>query len=435
MELTEYDRLNEFDRNHLWHPYSAPPSNTANDNLLVKSAMGVHLTLQDGSKIIDAMSSWWCAIHGYNHPHITQSVKTQLNQVSHVMFGGITHEPAIKLGKKLLDIVPSSLTNIFYSDSGSVAVEVAMKMAVQYQYSKGSQSKHKFLSTRSGYHGDTWKAMSVSDPSTGMHHLFAGALQVEHFVSRPLIKIDEDWSDDPTKNGLKELSDTLSLHGNSIAAMIVEPVVQGAGGMYFYHPKYLDGCRELCDEHDVLLIFDEIATGFGRTGKLFATDHCDIQPDIMCLGKALTGGYLSFAATLCSNKVTKAIVAGEPGLFMHGPTFMANPLACSAAIASLELIKHKPWKQRVQNIESQLKSELEVAKSLKGVKEVRVLGAIGVIEMDHTVSPKIAQELSPELGVWLRPFGNNIYCMPPYIINSQELSFVTDAMIQLAKKL
>ena len=435
METTKYKALNDFDRSHLWHPYSAPPSTSANTSLLVKKAKGVCLTLDDDSQIIDAMSSWWCAIHGYNHPHINKTVATQLDQLSHVMFGGITHEPAIKLGQKLLDVAPPSLKNIFYSDSGSVAVEVAMKMAVQYQHSRGNNNKHKFLSTRSGYHGDTWKAMSVSDPSTGMHHLFSGALQIEHFVSRPPIRIDQEWNDDPNINGLKELSDSLSLHGSRIAAMILEPVVQGAGGMYFYHAKYLDGCRELCDEHDVLLIFDEIATGFGRTGKLFATEHCAIEPDIMCLGKALTGGYLSFAATLCSNKVTREIGAGEPGVFMHGPTFMANPLACSAAIASLELIETTPWKQWVTNIESQLKLELKVAKSLLGVNDVRILGAIGVIEMDHTVSPQMAQALSPELGVWLRPFGKNIYCMPPYIITNQELSIVTAAMINLTKRL
>lgn len=433
MAIQDSELLTDFDRSHLWHPYSAPPSPFANTSLLVKEASGVHLTLSEGTKIIDAMSSWWCAIHGYSHPHISQSLKSQVDQLSHVMFGGLTHEPAITLGQKLLKIVPPSLKNIFYSDSGSVSVEVAMKMAVQYQYSKGRKNKHKFISTRSGYHGDTWKAMSVSDPSTGMHHLFSGALQVEHFVSRPPIKIDEQWNDDPKLNGLAELAEALRINSDSIAAMILEPIVQGAGGMYFYHPNYLDGCRELCDEYDILLIFDEIATGFGRTGKLFATEHCNIEPDIMCLGKALTGGYLSFAATLCSNKVTSEIEAGEPGVFMHGPTFMGNALACSAAIASLELLEQNPWATWLADIERQLKEELEVAKGLAGVREVRALGAIGVIEMQYAVSAHTAQKLSPELGVWLRPFGNNIYCMPPYIIKPQELSSVTRAMIELAK--
>jgi len=396
----------EFDRLHLWHPYSAPPSDKANTNLLVKDAADVYLTLDDGSVIIDAMSSWWCAIHGYNHPHINQAIEAQLSQVSHVMFGGITHEPAIKLGKKLVDLTPPSLNNIFYSDSGSVAVEVAMKMAVQYQYSRNKKDKHKFLSIRSGYYGDTWKAMSVSDPSTGMHHLFSGALQIEYFVSRPPITFNQTWDSDPQKNGLSELSELLRQHGSDIAAMILEPVVQGAGGMYFYHPEYLNGCRKLCDEHDVLVIFDEIATGFGRTGKLFATDHCDIQADIMSIGKALTGGYLSFAATLCSDKVTQAIEIGEPGAFM-----------------------------RVGNIELQLKEELKPALNFDNVKEVRAIGAIGVIEMNHAVSAHTARELCPELGVWLRPFANNIYCMPPYIINSDELSMVTAAMLELAKRL
>ena len=423
-----------FDKNHLRHPYSPPPSPTNRENLLVKAASGVHLTLADDTKVIDAMSSWWCAIHGYNNAHINASVSEQLTDMAHVMFGGITHQPAIELGKKLLDIAPSTLTNIFYSDSGSVAVEVAMKMAVQYQYALGNSDKCKFLSIRSGEHGDTWKAMSVSDPSTGMHHLFSGALQAEHFAPRPPIQLQQEWLQDPSKNGLQEVAQTLEAHGKHIAAMILEPLVQGAGGMYFYHPNYLNECRKLCDDHNVLLIFDEIATGFGRTGKLFATNHCQVQPDIMCLGKAITGGYLSFAATLCSHKVTHSIASGEPGLFMHGPTFMANPLACSAAIASLELLESNPWQQWVARIELQLKSELGKARGLKGVADVRVLGAIGVIEMDHPVDASLAQALCAELGVWLRPFGHNIYCMPPYIITSEELSKVTRAMIQLTKK-
>lgn len=426
--------LIQFDKRHLWHPYSAPPAHSLIDNLLVKEAEGVYLTLSDNSKVIDAMSSWWCVIHGYNNPKINHAIRVQLDKMAHVMFGGMTHQPAVELAKRLVTKAPSSLQNIFYSDSGSVAVEVAMKMAVQYQFAKGHKNKSKFLSLRSGYHGDTWKAMSVSDPTTGMHHLFSGALQAEYFVARPPIKFGQDWEVDAARNGLNEVEELLGREGASIAGMILEPVVQGAGGMYFYHPNYLDECRRLCDQYDIVLIFDEIATGFGRTGKFFATEHCTSEPDIMCVGKALTGGYMSLAATLCSNKISQAIEQGDPGVFMHGPTFMANPLACSAAIASVELLDATPWKQRVSGIETQLKNQLAVALELTGVRDVRVLGAIGVIEMDHKVSPVLAQSLSGELGVWLRPFGNNIYCMPPFMVSNTELSSIAEAMITLAKK-
>jgi len=425
----------DFDQQHLWHPYSSPPSNTLTQNLLVERADGVTLTLADGSQVIDAMSSWWCAIHGYSHPQINAAIKQQIDQMTHVMFGGLTHQPAIELGKKLLAIVPDSMQHIFYSDSGSVAVEVAMKMAVQYQYALGNQAKHKFLTIRSGYHGDTWKAMSVSDPTTGMHHLFRGALQAEYFVEQPPIKFNQEWSADPQQNGLQALTNMLEQNADAIAAVILEPIVQGAGGMVFYHPKYLNGCRTLCDQYNVLLIFDEIATGFGRTGKLFATDHCDIQADIMCLGKAITGGTVSFAATLCSDKIADGIREGKPGIFMHGPTFMANPLACSAAIASLNLLANTPWQQRVEQIEQQFQSELEPATQLKNVAEIRTLGAIGVIEMNHNVDAGQAKQLASELGVWLRPFGKNIYAMPPYIITAEELTHVTGAMLELAKRL
>ena len=424
---------NDFDQQHLWHPYSPPPNNSLKKNLLIKEANGAYLTLADGSQVIDAMSSWWCAIHGYNHPQINAAVKSQIDKISHVMFGGLTHKPAIELGKKLLDITPSSLQHIFYSDSGSVAVEVALKMAVQYQFARGKKEKHKFITIRSGYHGDTWKAMSVSDPTTGMHHLFSGALQAEYFVSRPPIKFGQNWNTDPSLNGLQELSDCLTQNAEHISALILEPVVQGAGGMYFYHPEYLNACRKLCDEHDVIFIFDEIATGFGRTGELFATNHCRVEPDILCLGKAITGGYLSFAATLCSNKISDAITSGDPGVFMHGPTFMANPLACSAAIASLDLLSNTPWQQCVKTIEQQLNTELAPAQKLENVEDVRVIGAIGVIQMQQQIDPSLAQSLCKELGVWLRPFGNNIYCMPPFITSKDQLSHITAAMVKLAQ--
>lgn len=422
-----------FDQQHLWHPYGPPPSKTLVKNLLIKEADGVYLGLEDGSRVIDAMSSWWCAIHGYNHPTINAAIKSQVDKMSHVMFGGLTHDPAIELGKKLLDITPSSLRHIFYSDSGSVAVEVALKMAVQYQFARGQKNKHKFLTIRSGYHGDTWKAMSVSDPSTGMHHLFSGALQAEYFVTQPPIKFGEQWINDPKENGLQELSDTLTKNAEHISAMILEPVVQGAGGMYFYHPEYLNACRQLCDEHEVLLIFDEIASGFGRTGELFATHLCNIEPDILCLGKALTGGYLSFAATLCSEKIADVIRTGEPGAFMHGPTFMANPLACSAAIANLDLLASSPWQQCVSAIEQQLKTELAPAAELKNVADVRTIGAIGVVEMRNQVDPTLAQRMCTELGVWLRPFSKNIYCMPPYITSREQLSLICNAILKLAQ--
>lgn len=430
----------EFDRRHLWHPYSSPPNASASASTSkaihhVVSTDGVYLTLDDGSRLIDAMSSWWSVIHGYNHPQISQALKNQIDQMPHVMFGGLSHDPAIELGKALLDITPPSLTSVFYSDSGSVAVDVAMKMAVQYQYAIGKPQKNTFLTIRSGYHGDTWQAMSVCDPDTGMHHLFKGALQVQHFVEKPPITFGEEWQKDEKVNGLKALRETLEQQADNIAAMILEPVVQGAGGMYFYHPEYLNQCKALCDQFGVLLIFDEIATGFGRTGKLFATEHCAIEPDILCVGKALTGGYLSFAATLSSSKVADGIRKNKPGAFMHGPTFMANPLACAAARASLDVLKNSNWQQQVSNIEHQFTLALSAALELPNVAKVRTIGAIGVIEMQHTIDVEKAHSLTKELGVWLRPFGKNIYSMPPYITTEAELSQITDAMIHMAKAL
>ncbi|MCT8161410.1 adenosylmethionine--8-amino-7-oxononanoate transaminase [Pseudoruegeria sp. SHC-113] len=420
----------EFDAHHLWHPYTSvtAPGPT---HMAVRTE-GVRIYLEDGTAMIDAMSSWWSAIHGHNHPAIIGAVKAQLDQMPHVMFGGLTHPPAVELGQRLLAMLPEGLTRIFYCDSGSVAVEVAMKMAVQYQHSIGQTGRSRFASIRSGYHGDTWKAMSVCDPVTGMHHIFKGALSVQHFVDTPPIAFWQDWVEDPAANGLASLAACLETHGSEIAALILEPVVQGAGGMYFYHPEYLNAARALCNAHGVLLIFDEIATGFGRTGKAFATDHTQITPDIICLGKAITGGTMSFAATVASDNVAEGIGGAEPGVFMHGPTFMGNPLACAAAGASLALLQEGDWQAQVARIEAQMAAELAPARDLPGVADVRVLGAIGVIEMDHTVSAAQAHPISKELGVWLRPFGRNIYTMPPFVTEPDDLSRITGAMVHLA---
>ncbi|MBA4781924.1 MAG: adenosylmethionine--8-amino-7-oxononanoate transaminase [Rhizobiales bacterium] len=419
-----------FDAEHLWHPYSnvTAPGLTHR----VARADGVRLTLADGTELIDAMSSWWCAVHGYGHPALRAAMHAQIDQMAHVMFGGLTHDPAIEFGRKLLAVAPSSMRRIFYCDSGSVAVEVAMKMAVQYQQAIGNSGKTHFATVRGGYHGDTWKAMSVCDPVTGMHHLFKGALGIQHFAEKPPISFRDAWSDDPDANGLAGLERILSDNQNALAGLILEPVVQGAGGMYFYHPRYLDAARALCDTYGLLLIFDEIATGFGRTGRLFATEHTAIEPDIICLGKAITGGMMSFAATLATDRVAVGIGQSEPGVFMHGPTFMANPLACACASASLDLLINDDWQTRVRGIEAGLIAGLAPARGLDHVRDVRVLGAIGVIEMDHPVSADAAHALSRTLGVWLRPFGHNIYTMPPYITGAIDLARISAAMCHLA---
>ena len=422
-----------FDRQHVWHPYDHPKKSA--DTYLIQHAEGVHLHLDDGSKLIDAMSSWWCVIHGYNQPDINQAVKEQVEQFSHVMFGGLTHEPGIQLAQTLLDLKDGYFDQVFFADSGSVAVEVAMKMALQYQCAVGQARKQKFLTIRSGYHGDTWRAMSVCDPDTGMHHLFKGALPVEFFVSQPPIRFDQEWVEDEKANGVGELRAALETNHEQIAAMILEPIVQGAGGMYFYHPEYLNQCRAICDEYGVLLIFDEIATGFGRAGEFFASDFCDVEPDIVCMGKALTGGYMSLAATLATERIAVGIASKEPGVLMQGPTFMGNPLSCAAANASLEILAQGHWRKQVANIESQLRAELLEAQNLPHVVDTRALGSIGVIEMDHVVSANQAHALCHQLGVWLRPFGKCIYTMPPYVISTQQLSKVTRAMIELAKVL
>ncbi|GAA6193665.1 adenosylmethionine--8-amino-7-oxononanoate transaminase [Phaeobacter sp. NW0010-22] len=423
----------EFDQKHLWHPYTnvEKPGPT----FVVKETEGMHITLDDGTKLIDAMSSWWCMMHGHRHPKITRAIHDQLDRMPHVMFGGLTHDPAIELGKALLRFAPRSMQRIFYCDSGSVSVEVAMKMAVQYQHAKGFPGRSHFATIRSGYHGDTWKAMSVCDPTTGMHHLFQGALSVQHFVDRPPIRITEAWNDDPALNGLADLRALIEANHREIAAFILEPVVQGTGGMYFYHPEYLNQARAICDEFGVLLIFDEIATGFGRTGKMFATDFCTVEPDILCLGKALTGGHISFATTMTNDRVAEGIGNGEPGIFMHGPTFMANPLACAAARASLEVLEAQDWHGTVNAIARQMTQELAPARDLPNVADVRVLGAIGVIEMKHRVSADEAHALAREVGVFLRPFGTNIYTMPPFIASPDEISKICAGMLHLARVL
>ena len=405
-----------FDKKHIWHPY-ASASNSL-DCLLVKGAKGVFLELEDGQKLIDGMSSWWSVIHGYNHPVLNRAMTNQLEQMAHVMFGGLTHKPAIELTKKLLSIVPQGLEHVFYSDSGSVAVEVAMKMALQYWHAQDKGEKSAFVTIKNGYHGDTWHAMSVCDPDTGMHHIFNNKLSIQYFLSAPKTGFYEAFD----ACELEEVNVFFKENHKELAAFILEPIVQGAGGMRFYHPEYLKRVKALCVQYDVLLIADEIATGFGRTGKLFACEHAAISPDIMCLGKAMTGGYMSFAATLCSSKVASVISSAAPGVFMHGPTFMGNPLACAVALESINLLLKTDWKSTITRIEQQLLVSLKELKSVKAVKDVRVLGAIGVVEMEENVDMKILQDEFIKQGIWMRPFGKLIYTMPPFIISKDELN-------------
>ncbi len=410
----------------MWHPYGALPA--ALPSLPVVSASGVRLRLADGRELIDGMSSWWCAIHGYRHPALDAAVEHQLSKIAHVMFGGLTHEPAVRLAERLVELAPAGLEQVFFADSGSVSVEVAIKICLQFQRARGRPRRTRLLTVRGGYHGDTFGAMAVCDPIGGMHSLFADGLAKHVFAERPPegfdAGLDGDWAD--------HLSDLVARHAHELAAVIVEPVVQGAGGMRFHSPECVALLRRLCDEHGLLLVLDEIATGFGRTGALFACEHAGVAPDVMCVGKALTGGYLTLAATLCTRAVSEAVCAGEGGGLMHGPTFMANPLACAVALASLELLADGGWRERVWAIERGLRLGLEPARELPGVADVRVLGAIGVVQLDREVDIPAATAAAVDRGVWLRPFRDLIYTMPPFVIVEEDLARVTGAVVAAA---
>jgi adenosylmethionine---8-amino-7-oxononanoate aminotransferase len=421
--------LLDFDRAHLWHPYAAMPN--LSPIFPVQSAQGVYLQLMDGRRLIDGISSWWTCIHGYNHPRLNQAAHRQIEQMSHVMFGGLTHRPAVELAEKLLAITPAALQQVFFCDSGSVAVEVAMKMAIQYWHNCGLPEKQRFLTIRQGYHGDTFAAMSACDPVNGMHHLFRTMLPQQFFAEAPQIAFGQAWQE----QDIASFAALLAEHHTHIAAAILEPVVQNAGGMRFYNPEYVRQAKALCEQYNVLLILDEIATGFGRTGKLFACEYAGICPDILCVGKALTGGFMSLAAVLTAQNVSEGCSAGEAGVFMHGPTFMANPLACAVSLENLHLLESYDWQATIQAIESQLETELEPCRSLTAVKDVRVLGAIGVVELHEPVNLKTVQPRFVEAGVWLRPFGRLIYTMPPYIIQPLELEKITRAIYEVAAEI
>jgi adenosylmethionine---8-amino-7-oxononanoate aminotransferase len=427
--MQSLQQLIDFDRQHVWHPYAAMP------NLLpvfpVASAQGVHIQLMDGRSLIDGISSWWTCIHGYNHPRLNKAAHAQIDRMSHIMFGGLTHQPAVDLTRKLIEITPDALQQVFFCDSGSVAVEVAMKIAVQYWYNCGLPEKQGFLTLRNGYHGDTFAAMSVCDPVNGMHHLFRNLVTPQYFADAPQIKFGDDWQE----RDIESFATLLAAHHDRIAAAIFEPVVQNAGGMRFYHPEYVRQAKALCEKYDVLLILDEIATGFGRTGKMFASEHAGICPDILCVGKALSGGFMSLAATLTTREISASFAAGEAGVFMHGPTFMANPLACAVAVENLALLESYDWQSTIRSIESQLKAELEPCRSLAAVKDVRVLGAIGVVELHDPVDMQKIQPRFVEEGVWLRPFGRLIYTMPPYIIQPAELTAITNAIYKIVAQI
>ncbi|HHX8298851.1 TPA: adenosylmethionine--8-amino-7-oxononanoate transaminase [Vibrio diabolicus] len=410
-----------FDRQHIWHPYTS--TLTPLTCYPVASANGVHIKLEDGTELVDGMSSWWSTIHGYNHPHLNQAAHKQIDQVSHVMFGGITHQPAISLCKKLLPLAPSNLEHVFLADSGSVAVEVSLKMALQYWHAKGER-RPKFLTLRHGYHGDTFAAMSVTDPDNSMHSLYKGFLPEHIFAESPTCGYWDKWKPED----LTDFERKIETHHQELAAVILEPIVQGAGGMRIYHPEFLKGVRRLCDKYGLLLIADEIATGFGRTGKLFACEHADIQPDILCVGKALTGGYMTLSATLASKHVADTVCGGDAGCFMHGPTFMGNPLACAVATASLELIEQGDWKQQTQQIETLFSELLPKLEEYDLVKNTRWLGAIGVVETHRPVNMETIQALFVEHGVWIRPFGKLIYMMPPFISKPEDIEKLVNAI-------
>ncbi|HHC7348091.1 adenosylmethionine--8-amino-7-oxononanoate transaminase [Vibrio parahaemolyticus] len=410
-----------FDRHHIWHPYTS--TLTPLTCYPVASANGVNIKLEDGTELVDGMSSWWSTIHGYNHPHLNQAAHQQIDQVSHVMFGGITHQPAISLCKKLLSLAPNNLEHVFLADSGSVAVEVSLKMALQYWHAKGER-RPKFLTLRHGYHGDTFAAMSVTDPDNSMHSLYKGFLPEHIFAESPTCGYWDEWKPED----LADFEDKIDSHYQELAAVILEPIVQGAGGMRIYHPEFLKGVRRLCDKYDLLLIADEIATGFGRTGKLFACEHADVQPDILCVGKALTGGYMTLSATLASKHVADTVCGGDAGCFMHGPTFMGNPLACAVATASLELIEQGDWQQQTQQIEMLFSELLPKLEEYDLVKNTRWLGAIGVVETHRPVNMETIQALFVEHGVWIRPFGKLIYMMPPFISKPEDIEKLINAI-------
>ncbi|RRQ29605.1 adenosylmethionine--8-amino-7-oxononanoate transaminase [Rhodococcus sp. Eu-32] len=415
-------RILRIDADHVWHPYGGFPSSTT--PLVVESADGVRLRLADGTELIDGMSSWWAAVHGYRHPVLDAAARDQLGRMSHVMFGGLTHHPAARLAELLVAITPHGLEKVFFADSGSVSVEVAVKMCIQYWRACGRPGKNRLLTWRGGYHGDTFAPMSICDPDGGMHALWTNVLTQQIFAPSPPREFDADY--------VVEFETILAARADEIAAIVVEPVVQGAGGMRFHDPRYLTELRRMADEHGVLLVFDEIATGFGRTGALFAADHVSVTPDVMCVGKALTGGYMTLAATLCTADVAAAISAGEAGGLMHGPTFMGNPLACAVAVAAVELLLGRDWQGEVAALESALRRGLEPARTLDAVADVRVLGGIGVVEMHEPVDMQRATDAATREGVWLRPFGKLVYAMPPYVCSGNDVDAITRAMVAVA---
>lgn len=414
---------NDFDQQHLWHPYASLPPTYP--NIVIDHAEGIYIVTNDGIRLIDGMSSWWASVHGYNHPKLNAAMIAQLGKMAHVMFGGLSHQPAIDLGKKLLSIVPDGLDAIFYADSGSIAVEVALKMALQYQIAAGCPNKNQFASTHSGYYGDTWHAMSVCDPVGGMHSLYGKQLPLQHFVPAPPLGFERELA----QNERDELTTFFAKHSAQLAGFIIEPIIQGAGGMRFYSPEYLQLLRRLCDENDVLLIADEIATGFGRSGKLFACEHAGISPDIMTIGKALTGGYMTFAATLCTREVAETISQSDYPALMHGPTFMGNPLACAVACASIDLILFYDIESRTANMQTIMDEQLATAANLNGVADVRCLGAVAVIELDEAVDMPVFQSLLIDNGIWVRTFGKLVYIMPPYVISDDELVTLCQALL------